>query len=60
VHGEGPVSICAIQTENTFRRFIMERDGTVGAHDKSNFHEHVADEEPPPPVSWLVPIFEDI
>ena len=46
VHLEGPVSICAVQTENTFRRFLMDRDGAVGGHDKSHFYESVADEEP--------------
>jgi hypothetical protein len=46
------VSICAVQTEDTFRRFLMERDGTVGGHDKAHYYDHVADEEPPPPESW--------
>ena len=45
---EGPVSICGVQTENTFRRFLMKRDGIAGGHDPSNMYETIADEEPPP------------
>ena len=28
---EGPVSICGVQTENTFRRFLMKRTVLLGA-----------------------------
>ena len=55
VVNEGPVSICGVQTENTFRRFRFDRDGSVPcctclsprAH---GMYDVVADEEPPPPL----------
>jgi len=44
---EGAVSIAAVQTEDTFRRFLMQRDGTVAGRDQCHMYEFVADEEPP-------------
>jgi len=51
---EGPVSIAGVQTENTFRRFLMQRDGTARGHDQINMYELVADEEPPPEPTGCV------
>jgi len=45
---EGAVSIAGVQTTNTFRRFLMQRDGTASGHDTSHMYDPVADEEPPP------------
>ena len=51
---EGTVSVCAVQTENTFRRFLKDRDGSLAAHrsgsEMARF-EHVEDEEPEPETS---------
>merc|ERR1711871_1198664 len=52
--GEGDVSICAVQTESTFRRFRKDTDGTIEGHEAVHDHEHIDDIEPPAEESCCV------